>query len=46
MKEDLTALIQELERQNPTLQFYVTSPIGEDDELVAAIAEWVVRQHR
>jgi len=46
VKEDLTALIQELERQNPTLQFYVTSPIGEDDELVAAIAEWVVRQHR
>jgi hypothetical protein len=27
------------------LQFYVTSPIGEDDELVAAIAGWVVRQH-
>ena len=46
VKEDLAALIQELERQNPMLQFYVTSPIGEDDELVAAIAGWVVRQHR
>lgn len=46
VKEDLAALIQELGRKHPTLQFYVTSPIGEDDELVAAIAGWVVRQHR
>jgi sirohydrochlorin cobaltochelatase len=46
VKEDLTGMIEELERKYPALQFHVTSPIGEDDDLVAAIAGWVVRQHR
>ena len=46
VKEDLAGLIEELERKHPAVEFYVTSPIGEDDELVAAIAGWVVRQHR
>jgi len=45
VKEDLAALVHELERKHPALRFCVTSPIGEDDELVAAIAGWVVRQH-
>jgi sirohydrochlorin cobaltochelatase len=46
VKEDLAGLIEALERTHPAVEFYVTSPIGEDDELVAAIAGWVVRQHR
>ena len=46
VKDDLAALIRDLERKYAALQFCVTPPIGEDDELVAAIADWVVRQPR
>jgi sirohydrochlorin cobaltochelatase len=46
VKEDVTALVRDLEQKYRGLQFRVTSPIGEDEELVAAIASWVVRQHR
>jgi sirohydrochlorin cobaltochelatase len=45
VKEDVAALVRSLEQRYPALQFHVTSPIGEDEELVAAIAGWVVRQH-
>jgi sirohydrochlorin cobaltochelatase len=46
VKDDVAALIRDLEQKYAVLQFFVTSPIGEDGELVAAIAGWVVRQHR
>ena len=46
VKDDVAALVRGLEQEYAVLQFCVTSPIGEDDELVAAIAGWVVRQHR
>lgn len=46
VKDDVAALVRDLEQKYAALQFYVTSPIGEDDELVAAIAGWVVRRHR
>ena len=45
VKEDLAALVHDLQQQNPALALQVTSPIGEDDELVSAIAQWVVRKH-
>lgn len=45
VKEDVAALVRGLEQKYAALQFRVTSPIGEDDELAAAIAGWVVRQH-
>jgi sirohydrochlorin cobaltochelatase len=45
VKEDVAALVRDLERQHTKLEFQVTSPIGEDDELVRAIAQWVVRKH-
>jgi sirohydrochlorin cobaltochelatase len=44
VKEDVAALMRDLAQKYPALEFSVTSPIGEDDELVAAIAQWVVRQ--
>jgi sirohydrochlorin cobaltochelatase len=43
VKEDVAALVRDLRQRNPTLALQVTSPIGEDDELVGAIAQWVVR---
>jgi sirohydrochlorin cobaltochelatase len=46
VKEDVAALVRGLEQQHRVLRFRVTAPIGEDDELVAAIAQWVVRQQR
>jgi sirohydrochlorin cobaltochelatase len=46
VKDEVAALVRDLEQKYAALQFYVTSPIGEDDELVAAIAGWVVRLHR
>jgi len=45
VKEDVAALVRDLEQQHTKLEFQVTSPIGEDDELVSAIAQWVVRKH-
>jgi len=45
VKDDVAALVRDLREQNPTLELQVTSPIGEDDELVSAIAQWVVRKH-
>lgn len=45
VKRDITALVRDLREQNPTLELQVTSPIGEDDELVSAIAQWVGRKH-
>lgn len=45
VKEDVAALVRNLEQRYPALQFHVTSPIGEDQQLVEAIASWVVRQH-
>jgi sirohydrochlorin cobaltochelatase len=45
IKEDLAAMITQLQRSYPTLRLDVTPPIGENDELVAAIAAWVVRAH-
>jgi sirohydrochlorin cobaltochelatase len=44
VKEDVAALLRDLSQKYPALEFRVTTPIGEDDELVAAIAQWVVRQ--
>jgi sirohydrochlorin cobaltochelatase len=46
VKEDVAALVRSLEQRYPNLQLHVTAPIGEDDEVVAAIAAWVVRQVR
>jgi sirohydrochlorin cobaltochelatase len=44
VKEDVAALLSDLAQKYPAIEFRVTSPIGEDDELVAAIARWVVRK--
>ncbi len=44
VKEDVAAVVRDLAQKYPGLEFRVTSPIGEDDELVAAIAQWVVRK--
>ena len=46
VKDDVAALVRDLEQRYAALQFCVTSPIGEDDDLIAAIAGWVVRRHR
>ena len=45
VKEDLAAMVAQLQRSYPALRIDVTAPIGENDELVAAIAAWVVRTH-
>jgi len=45
VKEDVAALVRTLREQHPTLKLQLSSPIGEDEELVSAIAQWVVRQH-
>jgi sirohydrochlorin cobaltochelatase len=44
VKEDVAALVRELEQRYLQVRFRLTTPIGEDEELVAAIAGWVVRQ--
>jgi sirohydrochlorin cobaltochelatase len=44
VKEDVAALVRELEQRYGSVRFRLTAPIGEDEELVAAIAGWVVRQ--
>jgi sirohydrochlorin cobaltochelatase len=46
IKEDLPALISQLRARHPAVAFSATAPIGEDDELLQAIAEWVVRRHQ
>jgi len=46
VKEDLPALIESLQTQHPGLRLTATAPIGEDDELLGAIAQWVVRKHQ
>lgn len=46
VKDGAARLVRDLEHKYTALQFYVTSPIGEDDELVEAIAGRAVRQHR
>jgi sirohydrochlorin cobaltochelatase len=43
VKEDLTVLMRDVERRYPAIRFRVTAPIGEDDELIGAIAAWVIR---
>ena len=43
VKEDLAGLVGDVEQRYPAIQFRVTTPIGEDDELIAAIAAWVIR---
>ena len=44
--DKLAALVRKLEQQHVNLKFQVTPPIGEDEDLVAAIAAWVVRRAR
>ena len=44
VKEDVAALVRELEQRYGSVRFRLTAPIGEDEDLVAAIAAWVVRQ--
>ena len=46
IKEDLPALISQLRERHPAVAFSATAPIGEDDELLQAIAEWVARKHQ
>lgn len=46
IKEDLPALISQLRERHPAVAFSATVPIGEDDGLLQAIAEWVVRRHQ
>jgi len=43
VKEDLAGLVGDVEQRYPAIRFRITAPIGEDDELIAAIAAWVIR---
>ena len=43
VKEDLAVLMRDVEQRYPAIRFRTTAPIGEDDELIAAIAGWVIR---
>jgi sirohydrochlorin cobaltochelatase len=43
VKEDLAALLQSLRDRFSDIEIRVTAPIGESEELVAAIAAWVLR---
>ena len=45
VKEDLAAMVAQLQLSYPALRIDVTLPIGENEELVGAIAAWVVRTH-
>ena len=44
VNKDIVALVEEMGRRYAAVQFHVTAPIGEDDSVVAAIADWVVRK--
>ena len=46
IKQDLPALIARLQTQHPTVRLAATTPIGDDEELLAAIAAWVARKHQ
>ena len=45
IKQDLPVLIARLQNRYPAVRLIATSPIGDDEELLAAIASWVVRKH-
>jgi len=45
VKQDLAAMVAQLQHSYPALRIDLTLPIGENDELVGAIAAWVVRTH-
>jgi len=46
IKDDLPALIARLQLEHPDVQLSATAPLGEDEEMVAAIGAWVARKHR
>ena len=46
IKRDLPLLIADLRSLHPEVQLIATPPIGEDEELLGAIAAWVVRKHQ
>jgi sirohydrochlorin cobaltochelatase len=44
IKEDLPKLVAQLQQRYPGVSLTATVPIGEDEDLLAAIAAWVVKQ--
>ena len=43
VKEDLAALVHSLKQRHASIEFEVTVPIGESEDMVAAIAAWAGR---
>ena len=46
IKDDLAALISRLQIAHPRVRLTATGPLGEDEEMVDSIANWVARKHR
>ena len=46
IKQDLPELIGELQRRHPDVRIAATTPLGDDADVLDAIAAWVVRKHR
>lgn len=46
LKRDLPAMVERIRKRHPKIDFRVTPALGEAPEIVAAIAEWVVRATR
>lgn len=45
LKQDLPRLLDDIRRDHPALRIDVTAAIGDSEDLINAIADWVFEQH-
>lgn len=45
LKQDLPRKLEQIRRHHPAISFRISAPIGEAQAILAAIADWICREH-